>query len=131
MNPAVTIIYLATGAAVQTAGLDVPLDVQVEALNLVGQHNLAPVPGAVRGEVWTANRVVATTFFTPVYVDAPPAEPAASAEAPAEEPAVEAPASEPFPEPTSEAGGEEPADSLPPAVVVPLSGKKKAGATPP
>lgn len=64
-NPAITVITLLSGAVVQTAGVDTPVETQVENLTEAGRLNRPPVPGAARGEVWTRGRVVTTTFFDP------------------------------------------------------------------
>ena len=63
MTPAVTIIHITGGTAVQIAGLDTPLEQQVEALDTMGRLNAPGIPGAVRGEVWAAGKVVAATYF--------------------------------------------------------------------
>lgn len=65
-QPAVTIIFLADGTAVQTAGLQTPCDEQVQNLALAGQFGVPPVAGALRGEVWsTGGRILCSTNFDP------------------------------------------------------------------
>lgn len=64
--PAITVIFLQDGRAVQTAGLDTPVDQQIETLAEAGRLNCSPVPGAIRGEVWISGQVRARTFFEPV-----------------------------------------------------------------
>ena len=55
--PAITVIFLSDGRAVQTAGLDTPVEQQIETLSEAGRLNQSPVPGAIRGEVWTSGQV--------------------------------------------------------------------------
>lgn len=71
MTAAVTIMFLASGAAVQTAGPEIPLEQQVENLEARGMVNDAGIGGATRGEVWTSGRIVAAKYFEN-QPDAPP-----------------------------------------------------------